>query len=250
MTTEYFTPTSAVINNASRGIALAKRFNKNLEVLHKSVSRLPSVKIKKEMQLDEVKKLYQALSVLEPKVDLKKSVNGEPSPEAICWYSMGGSAGFAWSKIVLKSKGFSFDVSEKDTQVEDKSSWSKEPVFKAIDEELRQATFVVLEPDTVDAHGDIYDAAEVRKAKESFNKSCMNANLLHLVKTTTFEIIESYIAPADMVVGEQFVSKGSWLCTIQVHDDEIWNGIKDGTYNGVSVGCLANVTYLEEDEND
>jgi hypothetical protein len=120
-------------------------------------------------------------------------------------------------------------------------------VKKSLNEELKQATFIVLEPDVVDAHGDIYDAEEIRKAKESFNKSCMRANLLHLVNNTdAFEIIESYISPADMIINNQAVLKGSWLCSLQFKDEEIWEGVKDGTYNGVSVGCKAFVERLEE----
>jgi hypothetical protein len=122
-------------------------------------------------------------------------------------------------------------------------------VKKSLNPELKQATFVVLEPDTVDAHGDIYDADEIRKAKESFNKNCMRANLLHLVNNTeTFEIIESYISPADMIINNQVVTKGSWLCSLQFKDDEIWEGVKSGTFNGVSIGCTASVEYLEDDE--
>ena len=38
------------------------------------------------------------------------------------------------------------------------------PIFKQAKDELKQATFLVLAPDEVDLHGDIYDADEVRKA--------------------------------------------------------------------------------------
>jgi len=123
---------------------------------------------------------------------------------------------------------------------------SKQIVIKSKDTKLKQATFVVLQPDVVDAHGDVYDENEIRKAKESFNKACMRANLFHMMETDTFEFIESYITPADMVVNDEFVSKGSWLCTIQAHDDKVWDAIESGQINGVSIGCSATVEYLEE----
>ena len=69
---------------------------------------------------------------------------------------------------------------------------SKQIVIKSKDTKLKQATFVVLQPDVVDAHGDVYDENEIRKAKESFNKACMRANLFHMMETDTFEFIESY----------------------------------------------------------
>lgn len=122
---------------------------------------------------------------------------------------------------------------------------SKSIVIKSSNEKLKQATFVVLQPNVVDAHGDIYDETEIRKAKESFNKACMRANLFHIMETDTFEFIESYLTPADMVVNNEFVAKGSWLCTIQAHDDSVWDAIESGEINGVSIGCSATVEYLE-----
>jgi hypothetical protein len=129
-------------------------------------------------------------------------------------------------------------------------SHSKSRILKqSNNEELKQALFVTLEPDVIDAHGDVYSEAEVRKAKESFNKSCMRANLLHLVNNTkTFEIIESYISPADMIIGNEVVKKGSWLTNLQFYDDEIWDGVKSGGFNGVSISCKAKAEYLENDE--
>ena len=41
------------------------------------------------------------------------------------------------------------------------------PVVKSVNEELRQATYVVLVPDEVDLHGDIVSEDEVRKAIEA-----------------------------------------------------------------------------------
>lgn len=122
------------------------------------------------------------------------------------------------------------------------------PITKAFNEESKQATFLVLAPDEVDLHGDTYDAEEVRKACHNFNQHCRKANLLHLVETSTFDIVESYIAPVSMVLGDTVIKAGSWLSVIQVNDDEIWEDVKDGSLCGVSVACRATTEYLEEDE--
>ena len=121
-------------------------------------------------------------------------------------------------------------------------------VQKAVNEELRQATFIVMVPDEVDLHGDVTTEEEVRKACHNFNKHSMKANLFHLVETTTFEFAESYIAPVDFILGSKEVKKGTWLCTIQCLDDDLWSLIKSGKINGVSIGALATVETLEEDE--
>lgn len=120
------------------------------------------------------------------------------------------------------------------------------PVIKAADEELKQVLFIAMLPDSVDLHGDYTSAVEVRKAKESFNKSQMNANLYHEAMTDKFEVIESYLAPVDFVLGDKFVTKGTWLMNLQVHDDDLWELIKDGEINGISIGAVAQVEKLEE----
>lgn len=120
-------------------------------------------------------------------------------------------------------------------------------VMKSANEELRQATYLVLEPDSVDLHGDTYDPDEVRKACHNFNKYCKQANILHLVETTSFEIAESYIAPSELSFGDTEIKKGSWLTVLQFNDDDIWEGVKKGVYTGVSIGAYAQVEELSDD---
>lgn len=119
-------------------------------------------------------------------------------------------------------------------------------VAKSVNEELKQATFLVLSPEETDLHGDIYSEDEVRKACHNFNQHSMAANLLHLVDTDTFSIVESYIAPVDMVLNDKVIKSGSWMCTIQVHSDEVWSDIKSGNLTGVSISGVAKTEYLED----
>lgn len=124
------------------------------------------------------------------------------------------------------------------------------PIIKQANEELKQATFLVLSPDEVDLHGDVYDANEVRKACHNFNTYCRKANLLHLFDTDTFSVVESYIAPVDMQMGETIIKAGSWLSVLQFNDDSIWEGVKNGDYTGVSIGGVAQAELLDEDNDD
>lgn len=124
------------------------------------------------------------------------------------------------------------------------------PIIKQANEELKQATFLVLSPDEVDLHGDVYDANEVRKACHNFNTYCRKANLLHLFDTETFSVAESYIAPVDMKMGETIIKAGSWVSVLQFNDDDIWEGVKSGDYSGVSIGATANAEELEEGQDD
>jgi hypothetical protein len=123
----------------------------------------------------------------------------------------------------------------------------KVQITKAVNEELKQATFLVLAPDEVDLQGDTYSADEVRKACHNFNQHCMTANLLHLVETDTFDIVESYISPVDMILNDVVIKAGSWMSVLQIYSDEIWSEIKDGNLTGVSIGATANTEYLDEE---
>lgn len=132
----------------------------------------------------------------------------------------------------------------------DKQSSNTPPkvqVVKSTNDELKQATFLVLAPEQVDLHGDIYSADEVRKACHNYNQHSMKANLLHLVETDTFSIVESYISQVEMVLGEQVIKAGSWLVVTQMNDDEIWEEVKNGNLTGVSIGGYAETEDLDED---
>lgn len=120
-------------------------------------------------------------------------------------------------------------------------------VVKSVNEELKQATFIVLAPDEVDLHGDIISEEEVRKACYNFNKYSNQANLFHITKTATFEFAESFIAPVDFVLGDTLVSKGTWLATVQVLNDDLWELVKTGEVNGLSIGALASTEKVEDD---
>lgn len=122
----------------------------------------------------------------------------------------------------------------------------KTQIAKSVNEELMQATFVVMVPDECDLHGDITSAEEVRKAKESFNAFSMKANLFHLVETDTFSIIESYLSLVDFELDSRYIKKGTWLCTIQCHDKGLWELIKSGDICSVSIGAMAKVEPIDE----
>ena len=113
-------------------------------------------------------------------------------------------------------------------------------IKKSKDSKLMQATFVVLAPDEVDAHGDTISEEEIRKACFNFNEFCSSpANLFHMTPTAKYSFAESYVAPVDFQLDDKFIKKGTWLATIQVKDEALWELIESGDINGVSVGCPA-----------
>jgi hypothetical protein len=132
-------------------------------------------------------------------------------------------------------------------------SKEQEPVVevtKAIDIEQRRALFVVLEPDTVDLHGDIYSADEVEKACINFNTHCNKANLFHQVQIETAKIEQSFISPSDFLLDDgRMIKKGTWLQWFyfpegNTDSDKLWKQVKSGDICGVSIGCRASVEEL------
>lgn len=123
-------------------------------------------------------------------------------------------------------------------------------IKKAVDEELKQATFLVLKAmsdnSDPDLHGDVYYEEDVLKACHSYNENCMKANLAHLmmVDKGTAYVLESYISPVGFQLDDQYITKGSWLQVWQFTNDELWEDVKKGYWNGLSIQCVADAEEI------
>lgn len=110
-------------------------------------------------------------------------------------------------------------------------------IFKAEDEK-RLVTGVVMEPGEFDAHGDITMAEEIEQAAYVYMLNSQVVGDQHS-QPAPAKIVESYIAPADFEMGGQAVKQGSWIMTVKVEDDEMWEAVKSGDYTGFSIGGFA-----------
>lgn len=126
-------------------------------------------------------------------------------------------------------------------------------VVKSVDEDKKQATFLVLkamsDETDPDLHGDVYYEEDVSKACHSYNTECMQANLGHLmmVEKGTALVLESYLAPVDFQLGDTYITKGSWLQVWQFANDDLWGEVKKGYWNGLSIQCTAEYEVIEDD---
>ena len=116
-------------------------------------------------------------------------------------------------------------------------------IEKSANDELRQGTYVVLEPDEEDLHGDTYSEEEVRKACHNFNSSTEAAYLDHRVETDEMKFVESFIAPVEMKIGDAMIKKGTWMAVVQ-YSPELWQEVKSGKYTGLSIGAYADVENI------
>lgn len=120
-------------------------------------------------------------------------------------------------------------------------------VLKANSEE-QTVTGVVLQPETVDAQGDIYSAEVIRKAAESFLSRfnrVTKLGLQHKKFNKKFELLQSYIAPADFALGGKTVKAGSWVMKVKVVDAAVWKLVKEGKVRGFSIGGKARVVQVK-----
>lgn len=117
------------------------------------------------------------------------------------------------------------------------------PIAKA-DDEKRVVTGVVLEPNIVDAHEEWERPETIEKAAWDFlakHNAATKLGVQHKVFGLDIELVESYIAPQDLVIGDDEVKKGSWVMSVRVIDEDVWQAVKAGAITGFSVGGTATV---------
>ena len=115
------------------------------------------------------------------------------------------------------------------------------PILKA-DKEKRLVYGIVLEPGTprrTDSQGDFIKAEEIEEACHDFMarwKEQKAAIGRQHKEPLAADIVECYLAPQDMNMGENPVKKGSWVLAVKVNDDQAWSDVKAGRLTGYSIG--------------
>lgn len=114
------------------------------------------------------------------------------------------------------------------------------------DAENHYVTGVVYEPMAEDSHGNFMTEAEITKAAYWFAKNGNKVDLQHSFEPLDgANVVESWIAKADFDIDGETIKKGTWLMTVEVADESVWEGIEKGEITGFSMGGLGN--YSEED---
>lgn len=140
---------------------------------------------------------------------------------------------------------------KKEEQEQDVHKCIYVPFIKASEEQT--VTGVVLQPEVVDAQGDIMSEDVIKKAAHSFlsryNQTVKKASklgLMHKYFDVKFELLESWIAPHDVVINGSAVKKGAWVITVRVKDAKVWKQVKDGVIKGFSIGGKAKVKQIKQ----
>lgn len=122
-------------------------------------------------------------------------------------------------------------------------------IMKSVDVDQRLFTAVVLRPDVVDSHGDIYSQDVVKQACHDYVAYCMNSNLQHQIELekSDMKVVESYIAPVDISFEDGDVLKGDWVMVAKIENEDLWKACKNGDFTGFSVGCSGIIEELEDE---
>jgi len=125
------------------------------------------------------------------------------------------------------------------------------PAEKAEGEDEQFILGIVLEPNDgdggapldPDTQSDIYSAEEIRETAHKFMAERQHIGLMHKeIIDDKVQILESFIAPVDFKVTDpgtgktEKVRKGSWLLAMRILDKGMWEAIKRGELDALSMG--------------
>jgi hypothetical protein len=118
-------------------------------------------------------------------------------------------------------------------------------IIKA-DADSHYVTGIVYEPMVEDTQGNYMTEEEITKAAYWFAKNGNQVDLQHCFeKCDGASVVESYVAKCDMEIEGQKIKKGTWLMTMEISDDGVWDSIQKGDITGFSMGGMG--VYSEED---
>lgn len=131
-----------------------------------------------------------------------------------------------------------------------KNAIQKQVEIAKVDDTKHIVIGVVYQPDVEDSHGDMMDAVEIEKAAHLFmeNQHTYNIDKQHDLDADKGYVVESYIAPCDMEIGDQVIAKGSWVAGVKVTDDDAWEEIQKGEITGFSMFGVGKREEVEDEE--
>lgn len=122
------------------------------------------------------------------------------------------------------------------------------PILK-INEDKHIITGVVYEPNIPDSQGDFMDAETIEKTAYDFMENHQNIDIKHDFKANeNIKVVENYITKSEETIGDKKVQPGTWVMSVKVNDDTIWEGVKKGDFNGFSMGGSGIKEEVEDKE--
>lgn len=128
----------------------------------------------------------------------------------------------------------------------DSAQFSTTAKIVKVDAATHYITGIVYEPLAEDAHGNFMTEEEIRKAAYWFAKNGDKVDLQHSFESAEgLSVVENYVAPSDLTIGEAPVAKGAWIITVECVNDDVWQAVQKGELTGFSMGGIGK--YSEEE---
>lgn len=116
------------------------------------------------------------------------------------------------------------------------------------DKESHYVTGIVYEPMAEDAHGNYMTADEIQKAAYWYAKNGNKVDLQHtFVKCEGANVVESWIEKSDCKIGDSEIKKGTWLMTMEITDEDVWDSIEKGEITGFSMGGVGKYSDTDDE---
>jgi len=108
------------------------------------------------------------------------------------------------------------------------------------DAELRVVYGIVYEPNTADSDGDWASVETIQRAAHGFLREYGYIGVEHdnqqvIEKAQDISVVESFLFPFDGILGEQQITKGTWILGAKILNDFIWEQIQKGELTGFSM---------------
>jgi len=99
----------------------------------------------------------------------------------------------------------------------------------------------VLVPNEPDWYGDIISEEEIRKAATKWLHEYRKVGIFHKneLEDTQARVVDSFIAPVDLVLDNKKIKRGTWLLGIEIKDNTLWGMIETGKISGLSMEGVA-----------
>ena len=115
-----------------------------------------------------------------------------------------------------------------------------------VDDTTHYITGIVYEPLVEDADGNYMTEAEIRKAAHWFAKNGDKVDIQHSFEAVDgVSVVENYIAPCDMTIGDTPIIKGTWIMTVEVTNADVWAKVQKGEVTGFSMGGMGQYSEVE-----
>lgn len=101
-------------------------------------------------------------------------------------------------------------------------------------DEKRLLYGIVYEPDSEDTYGDFMTKEEIEKTAHEFLEHYRNIDTEHNLLAGAGVVVESYISPVNLNIGDNVIKAGSWVLVTRASED-IWEAWKNGEITGYSM---------------